>query len=61
LAHRLTGWNAIQKRCKQLGLDLTDDELRAVIVYDSNDYGLLNCVICGRQQVLLKTWLMNNL
>ena len=27
-AHRLTGWNAIFGRSKQLGLDLTDDQVR---------------------------------
>lgn len=36
LAHRLTGWNAIQKRCQQLGLDLTDDELRAATSFIKN-------------------------
>jgi homocitrate synthase len=28
-AHRLTGWNAIFGRSKQLGLDLTDDQVKA--------------------------------
>eukprot|EP00123_Amoebidium_parasiticum_P013549 comp22021_c0_seq1/m.31923 comp22021_c0_seq1/g.31923 ORF comp22021_c0_seq1/g.31923 comp22021_c0_seq1/m.31923 type:complete len:576 (-) comp22021_c0_seq1:593-2320(-) len=29
LAHRLTGWNAMSNRAKQLGLDLTDDLVKA--------------------------------
>lgn len=36
LAHRLTGWNAIQKRCEQLSLDLTDEELRAATTFIKN-------------------------
>jgi homocitrate synthase len=28
-AHRLTGWNAIQHRSKQLGLELSDDQVKA--------------------------------
>jgi len=28
-AHRLTGWNAIYHRSKQLGLDLSDDQVKA--------------------------------
>jgi hypothetical protein len=26
--HRLTGWNAVKSRVEQLGLTLTDDEVR---------------------------------
>jgi len=28
-AHRLTGWNALSNRAKQLGVDLTDDQVKA--------------------------------
>jgi homocitrate synthase len=28
IAHRLTGWNAVKSRVEQLGLDLTDDEIK---------------------------------
>ena len=27
-SHRLTGWNAVKSRVEQLGLTLTDDEVR---------------------------------
>jgi homocitrate synthase len=27
IAHRLTGWNAVQERCKQLKLNLTPDQV----------------------------------
>lgn len=27
--HRLTGWNAVKSRVEQLGLQLTDDQVRA--------------------------------
>jgi homocitrate synthase len=30
IAHRLTGWNAIRYRADQLGLELTDDEIRKI-------------------------------
>lgn len=30
VAHRLTGWNALQDRAAQLGLDLSPDELREI-------------------------------
>ncbi|MFN8473939.1 MAG: homocitrate synthase [Anaerolineae bacterium] len=30
IAHRLTGWNAIKDRAEQLGLDLTDDQIKVV-------------------------------
>ena len=32
IAHRLTGWNAIKQRAEQLGLALTDDELKEATV-----------------------------
>lgn len=28
ISHRLTGWNAVKSRVEQLGLQLTDDEVR---------------------------------
>jgi homocitrate synthase len=28
IAHRLTGWNAVKSRAEQLGLDLTDEEIK---------------------------------
>ena len=28
IAHRLTGWNAVKSRAEQLGLALTDDDLK---------------------------------
>ncbi|KAI9226088.1 MAG: homocitrate synthase [Piptocephalis tieghemiana] len=30
IGHRLTGWNAVKSRCEQLGLELTDDEVKQV-------------------------------
>jgi homocitrate synthase len=36
LAHRLTGWNAIQQRSISLGLELSDDELRAATQFIKN-------------------------
>ena len=30
IAHRLTGWNAIRRRAEQLGLELEEDELKAI-------------------------------
>ncbi|KAG5461515.1 MAG: homocitrate synthase, partial [Olpidium bornovanus] len=30
ICHRLTGWNAVKNRVQQLGLDLTDDEVKEV-------------------------------
>ena len=30
IAHRLTGWNAIRHRVDQLGLDLSDDEIKRI-------------------------------
>ncbi len=30
IAHRLTGWNAIRNRADQLGLDLSDDQVKAI-------------------------------
>ena len=30
IAHRLTGWNAIRHRVEQLGLDLSDDEVKRI-------------------------------
>lgn len=29
IGHRLTGWNAVKSRAQQLGLDLTDDQIKA--------------------------------
>lgn len=30
IGHRLTGWNAVKSRVEQLGLKLTDDEVRPI-------------------------------
>ncbi|RKP15142.1 homocitrate synthase [Piptocephalis cylindrospora] len=30
IGHRLTGWNAVKSRCEQLGLELTDAEVKQV-------------------------------
>lgn len=30
IAHRLTGWNAVKNRVQELGLNLTDDQIKAV-------------------------------
>jgi homocitrate synthase len=30
IAHRLTGWNAVRSRADQLGLDLTDEEIKHI-------------------------------
>jgi homocitrate synthase len=30
IAHRLTGWNAVRSRADQLGLTLTDDEVKHI-------------------------------
>ena len=30
IGHRLTGWNAVKNRVQQLGLDLSDDEVKKV-------------------------------
>jgi len=30
IAHRLTGWNAVKARAEQLGLDMTDEQVKAV-------------------------------
>ena len=30
IAHRLTGWNVIRHRAEQLGLDLTDDQVKHI-------------------------------
>src|SRR6187402_1175638 len=35
-AHRLTGWNAIFGRSKQLGLDLSDDQVKAATTLIKN-------------------------
>ena len=29
IGHRLTGWNAVKSRAQQLGLDLTDEQVKA--------------------------------
>ena len=31
---RLTGWNAIKTRVEQLGLDMTDDQIKEVYVFN---------------------------
>jgi len=36
LAHRLTGWNAMAHRAKQLGLDISDDQIKAATVKIKN-------------------------
>lgn len=33
IAHKLTGWNAIKDRAEQLGLSLTDDQIKEVTVH----------------------------
>lgn len=33
IAHKLTGWNAVKDRAEQLGLALTDDQLKAVTAH----------------------------
>ena len=33
IAHKLTGWNAIKDRAEQLGLPLTDDQIKEVTVH----------------------------
>lgn len=33
VAHRLTGWNAVKNRAEQLGLHLTDDQLKKVTAH----------------------------
>jgi homocitrate synthase len=30
IAHRLTGWNAVRSRAQELGLSLTDDQIKQV-------------------------------
>lgn len=30
IGHRLTGWNAVKNRVQQLGLSMTDDEVKDV-------------------------------
>ncbi len=30
IGHRLTGWNAVKNRVQQLGISLTDDEVKKV-------------------------------
>ncbi len=34
-AHRLTGWNAVKERATQLGLAMTDDQIKHVYVIPS--------------------------
>ena len=29
IGHRLTGWNAVKSRAQQIGLDLTDEQIKA--------------------------------
>ncbi len=33
VAHRLTGWNAVKNRADQLGLSLTDDQVKTVTIH----------------------------
>ena len=33
IAHKLTGWNAVKDRAEQLGLELTDDQLKQVTAH----------------------------
>ena len=33
IAHKLTGWNAVKDRAEQLGLSLTDDQVKAVTAH----------------------------
>jgi homocitrate synthase len=33
IGHRLTGWNAVKNRVQQLGLSLTDDEIKSVTAH----------------------------
>jgi homocitrate synthase len=45
IAHRLTGWNAVAQRAKQLGLTLSDDQVKQATSFiknlaDSTDVGL---------------------
>ena len=45
IAHRLTGWNAVGQRAKQLGLTLSDDHVKEATAFiknlaDSTDVGL---------------------
>lgn len=30
IGHRLTGWNAVKNRVQQLGLEMTDEEVKSV-------------------------------
>jgi len=32
-SHRLTGWNAVKSRVEQLGLELTDEEVRSIFCF----------------------------
>ena len=36
LAHRLTGWNAMQNRAKQLSLNISDDQIKAATTLIKN-------------------------
>jgi len=36
IAHRLTGWNAVKQRTEQLGLRLSDDQIKAATSYIKN-------------------------
>jgi len=36
IAHRLTGWNAVHQRCKQLGLDLPEDKVKEATSWIKN-------------------------
>jgi len=36
IAHRLTGWNAVQERCTQMKLNLTPEQVKAATIYIKN-------------------------
>lgn len=38
---RLTGWNAIKTRVEQLGLDMTDDQIKEVYVFHNGESSFL--------------------
>eukprot|EP01135_Chromosphaera_perkinsii_P011183 Nk52_evm10s2356 gene=Nk52_evmTU10s2356 len=36
IAHRLTGWNVVQQRCRELGLALSDQDIKSATLYIKN-------------------------
>ena len=54
LAHRLTGWNAIWQRAKDLQLDLTDDEIRAATSLIKNQSDERSLSLTEIDQVLVQ-------